>query len=153
MEVFIETPGVTFQSPGLNVVQADWSPSDWLENDVNPGYSNASGSAMSSFNYYLNFNIDDTILPANATIGVDVYYFDTIGGIETLVDDAGLTYDTSSFPLQFDTSVNNWGVGAVLNAQGLAGENTTPEPSTLFLIGGGLLALGGKTLKRKLSPR
>ena len=142
MEVFIETPGVVFQSPGLNVYDAAWGPSGWTENDVNPNYSNASGSAMATFNYILNFNIDSTMWPSTATIGVDVYYFQNMSGTETLIDEAGLTYDG---PSAFDTTVNNWGVSTnPINPAGLAGENTTPtpEPTTMILMGSALIGLG-----------
>ena len=141
MEVFIENPGVTFQNPGLAVYDAGWGPSGWTENDVNPQYSNASGSAMSDFNYILYFNIDNTIFPTTAVFGVDVYYFQNILGTETLIDEAGLTYDGPSL---FDTTTNTWGVAgeAPIKPGGLGGENTSvPEPTTMILMGSALIGL------------
>jgi hypothetical protein len=135
MEVFIETPGVTFQSPGLDVYTAAWGGSGWTETDWNPTYSNASGSAMSLFNYILNFNVATVSTP----IGVDVYYFQNVSGTETLIDEAALTYGGGS---AFDTTVNYFGVsGSPLNPNGLGGENTVPEPTTMILMGSALIGL------------
>jgi hypothetical protein len=139
MEVFIEpVAGVTFASPGLAVYDGAWGASGWTENDVNPQYSNASGSAMSNLYYILNFNIDSAMYPATVAFNVDVYYFQDMGGTETLIDDAGLTYSGAS---SFDTSVNNWGVTTPLNPNGLAGENAVPEPTSIFLLGSVIFGL------------
>ena len=139
MEVFIEpVAGVTFASPGLAVLDIAWGPSGWTENDVNPQYSNASGSAMSSLVYILNFNIDSSLYPSTVAFNVDVYYFQDIGGTETLIDDAGLTYSGSS---SFDTTVNNWGITTPLNPNGLAGENTVPEPTSILFLGSVIFGL------------
>jgi hypothetical protein len=135
MEVFIETPGVTFQSPGLAVYDAAWGDPGWTENDVSATYSNASGSAMSLFNYILNFDVATISTP----IGVDVYYFQNIGFVETPIDEAALTYGGGS---TFDTTVNYFDVsGTPINPNGLGGENTTPEPTTMILMGSALIGL------------
>ena len=139
MEVFIEpVAGVTFASPGLAVYNGAWGPSGWTENDVNPQYSNASGSAMANLDYILNFNIDSSLYPSTVAFNVDVYYFQDKGGTETLIDDAGLTY---SGPSSFATSVNIWGITAPLNPNGLAGENAVPEPTSIFLLGSVIFGL------------
>lgn len=140
MKVFIDTPGVVFASPGLSVYADPWGVSGWTTNVWTPVYAEASGPSLNgapfALDYILNFLIDDTMWPSTATIGVDVYYFQN--GL--LVDYAGLHYNG---PTQFDTSVNNWiPDNLVVGEGGLAAENqTTPEPTTIFLMGSALIGL------------
>jgi N-acetylneuraminic acid mutarotase len=103
---------------------------------------------MTDFYYDLKFNIDQTLYPGNVAFNVDVYYFQNMGGTETLIDQKGLTYNDAS---SFGTSVNNWGLTGVLNPLGLAGENqAVPEPTSILLLGSVIfgLAIG---LRKKLA--
>jgi hypothetical protein len=142
MKVFIEpVAGVTFATPGLQVYTAGWADAGWVESDVNPMYSTASGAEMSNFNYILNFNIDSTMNPSNVAFGVDVYYYQNIGGTERLIDSAGLSY---SGPSSFDATANIFGVGAPFNPA------EVPEPTSILLLGSVIcgLAIG---LRKKLA--
>ena len=146
MKVFIEpVAGVTFATPGLTVLDASWVPAvGWAETDVIPTYSTASGPAMSDFVYILNFNINSALYPSTVAFGVDVYYFQNLGGTETLIDDAGLTYNG---PSSFDTTVNYFGITAPLNPGGLDGE-TVPEPTSILLLGSVIVGLAFGYRKR-----
>ena len=125
IDLFIQTQGVVFSNPGLSSV--------WTNTNVSPTFAFATGTATSSldFSSYFSGNTSTTFV-------VDFYAL--LGN--TVVDSAKMTYPVSDQPY-------SWQIGSL--ATSFAQENTsaTPEPSSLIMLGTGLLAGAGFLFKRR----
>ena len=136
IEVFIETPGVTFSDAGLVVASDAWGAEDvgtsWgstLVNDQYVQFITATGNQTDALSFILDF-----ASALDVPLVLDLYA--TEGG--SVVDSGQLTYDgTGSGDPQSSTG---W-TGAYLDPADIANENTAPEPSSSLLLGTGLLGL------------
>ena len=127
IDIFVETPGVTFTDVG------GISDVGWAGTLVNPGFDQLTGETVSS----LNFNTD--LFSANATDYVVLDFYALLNG--TVVDSATFTYPVTGQPY-------DWQVGS-LAASTFNSENVTPEPSSLLLLGTGLLCFAGMAYYRR----
>jgi len=126
IDIFSKTTGVTFSDAGST------SDSGWTETLVNSGFEQLTGEAVSS----LNFNVD--LFSANANDDVVLDFYALLNG--QVVDSATFTYPVDGQPY-------NWEIGS-LPAGNITGENVTPEPSSLLLLGTGLLGLAFVAFRR-----
>ena len=125
IDMFVETPGTTFNATG-NYPES----SLWTSTSVNPTFYTFTGSALNDLNFYT--SVTATSLP---------YTFDFYALNGTSVVDSAIVTGGSGV----------WSIGS-LPASKLAGENTTPVPDggmTLTLLGLAVAGLAG--LRRKLS--
>lgn len=117
IQLFIETSGATFTTPGVTGLAANWSATD-----VNSRYVLLTGPAAVTFNYTTNFSIDGLPLVYN--------WYGSIDG--ALIDIGQATWDGA-----------NWSYVSTLPEGSLAAENTaSPEPASFLLLGSGLLLAG-----------
>jgi hypothetical protein len=119
IDAFIFTPG-GFDGPGLSA----FSDSSWTDANISNNWSSASGNALSSLNFNLNFNY------AALPVTIDLFAF--LEG--HIVDSAHATYN------------GGWGVVDPMNqpttqyAQDQAA--AAPEPMSFILMSSGMIGLG-----------
>jgi len=130
LEAFIETPGISFDSPGFVNLDPGWN-----DEDVNQMYSAEYGTLSA------NLTEDLAIIGSISSFTVDFYAFTGCASLEPLsacpVEDL-----TDAYAVYF---VSGSYVGySGLTADNLAGENAssdTPEPATMVLMGSSLIGL------------
>ena len=138
IDAFIETPGIYFQTGGLSSFSVTTNPYSagtpdplWINTDVNAQFSFAVGDAISSRNL-LYFDVNLT--SSNTTpVTLDFYVLDARSTAQYA---ESWTYNGAGN----QNNGNNYSQNPTPN---LADENTsTPELSSILLIGSGMAAMG-----------
>ena len=133
LEAFIQTPGVSFGSPGF--VNLD---SGWNDRDINPRYSLEYGPLSAQLTEDLNLIVSPSV---SSPIAINLYAFTGCASLQP-VSTCPVQDLTDAYQVTFDHGAyQGW---TPLTAANLSVENTTastPEPTTILLIGVGLISL------------
>ncbi len=131
LEAFIQAGGATYGT-GFSNLNSGWNTAV-----INPQYAVEFGT----LNNYLNETLD--ILGAGKSFTVDVY------GFTGCSSQPVCTSSTLTDAYEVTFSDGNYTGYAALGAQTLEGQNTTPEPGTLGMLGGGIGLLGLGVFRRR----
>jgi len=130
LEAFIQTPGVSFASPGFVNLDSGWS-----DSDINPAYSVEYGPLSAALT-------EDLDMSVSSFVAVDLYAFTGCAALQP-IPACPVQELTDAYQVTFSNGAyQRW---TPLTAANLAQENTaptTPEPITMLLIGAGLTGLG-----------
>ena len=132
---FLETPGVLFTNPGMTGFTNGWASTA----NINSQYNLASGADTTNTNFNANF----------APLGSVPFVMDLYAFLDGNIVDAGKA-SWDGVPSQ---GINGWTMtGFTDNQAAYKAENTapTPEPTSLLLLGSGLVGLA-KLVRKKIA--